>query len=101
MCKTKKELNELVAKYQKLTTEKKKIEDKLDAVKADIEEYVRDKGQKGGKNGATLIVFGDDYKVSLVPIPNLRWDDDKLKAFFGDNYNQYKTPHPYDRLDIR
>lgn len=101
MCKNKAELNELVEKYRKLSAKKKKVEDELEAVKDDITEYVVNKGEKGGKNGTTLIVFGDGYKVSLITINKPIFDSEKLAALLGDKLPEYKKPNIYPKLDIR
>ena len=63
MCKNKDELNKLVEKRRKLTSEKEKIEEKLKEVNNDIIEYVLAKGIAGGKDNKTLIVIGDGYEM--------------------------------------
>ena len=101
MCNNKQEFDQLVGKYRELTADKKKLEAKLDALKEDMKEYITHKGKKKSEDSDVLVVFGEDYKASLIPVLNPRWDDDKLKAHFGDKYEEYKTPHPYDRIDVR
>lgn len=101
MCNNKQEFDQLVNKYRELTSEQKKLEAKLDALKDDMKEYINKKGKKKSEDSKTLVVFGEGYKVSLIPVLNPRWDDVKLKKFFGDRYEEYRTPHPYDRLDVR
>lgn len=101
MCKNKAELNELVEKHRKLTAKKKKIEEELSEVKTEIIEYVVAKGEKGGKNGTTLIVFGDGYKASVITINNPVFDSEKLKALLGDDLPNYQKQNTYPKLDIR
>ena len=101
MCKNKTEFNALVAEYRRLSAQKKKAENDLKAVKADMEEYIRAKGVPGGKDGLTLIVFGDGYKASLIPIDSPIFDGDKLKALLGDSIAQYQKPNIYSKIDVR
>lgn len=101
MCKTKKELNELVHQHQKLSAEKKKIEERLKKVNDEIIEYAQKKGEKGGKGGNTYIVFGDDYKVSCIIVTQYRYDSKKLDAYLEDLASQFKNPTTFPKLDIR
>ena len=101
MCKNKAEFTELVAEYRKLSVLKKRAESDLDAVKVEMEEYIRAKGVPGGKDGMTLIVFGDDYKVSLIPIDSPVFDGDKLRALLGDRLAEYQKPKVYSKIDVR
>ena len=101
MCKNKDELNKLVEKRRKLTSEKEKIEEKLKEVNNDIIEYVLAKGIAGGKDNKTLIVIGDGYKISYITITQHRFDAKKLEAFFGDQSDKFKTTNTYPKLDIR
>jgi len=101
MCKNKHEFDQLVDRYRELVAEQKKLEVKLDELKADMKDYINSKGKKKSADSNILVVFGEGYKVSLIPVLNPRWDDAKLKDHFGDKYEEYKTPHPYDRLDVR
>jgi hypothetical protein len=101
MCKNKVEFTELVAEYRKLSAQKKKTEDALKVVKADMEDYIKAKGTPGGKNGLTLVVFGDGYKVSLIPIENPVFDSEKLKALLGEHLAEYQKSNCYSKIDVR
>lgn len=101
MCKTKKELNELVDKRKKLLTERKKIESQLKKIDQDIIEYVLAKGKVGGKNDNTLIVFGDGYKVSYITVISHPLDTDAVKAYLGDKVDGFTTEKTSNKLDIR
>ena len=101
MCKNKEELNRLVAKRMKLKALNKKIEDKLDDIDAEIIAYAKAKGAPGGKDNKTLIIYGDNYKVSLIEITKLTPDSDKLKTIFGADYDSILKASTYPRLDIR
>lgn len=101
MCKNKAEFTELVAEYRKLSAQKKKAESDLKAVKADMEEYLKAKGVPGGKDGLTLVVFGDGYKVSLTVGDKTTFDGDKLKALLGDDLCEYQKSTPYSKIDVR
>lgn len=101
MCNNKDELDVLVAKYRKLSALKKKIEESRKSVTDEIIDYATRKGTVGGKNNATLIVFGDGYKVSVITINNPVWDSDKLKGLLGDDYADYQKSSSYPKLDIR
>lgn len=102
MCKTKSEFAELVAKFRKLTAKQKKIEQSLDSVKADMAEYILAKGVKSGKQGNTLVVLGEDFKVSYIVVTRQDFDTNKLNEFFGDDAIKFKKdPITYPRFDIR
>jgi len=101
MCKNKDELNKLVAKYRKLAALEKKVKTARDAIKDDIIDYATRKGEKGGKDGTTLIVFGDGYKVSVITINNAVFDGKKLEALLGDKISEYQKTSTYPKLDIR
>ena len=101
MCKTKKELDSAVAKYRKAVTLKKKLEAQLAEISKDITEYVIAKGEAGGKNGSTLVVSGDDYKVSYITSEQHKLDTELCKAFFGDELPKYQKVSIQHRLDVR
>jgi len=101
MCKTKAELDKLVARKRKLSALKKKLEAQLKDVDSDIIEYVVAKGEKGGKNDNTLIVFGDGYKVSYITSETHPLDKEKLEALLGDKIEEYKTVQFKSKLDVR
>ena len=101
MCTTKMELNELVAKRRKLAATKKKIEDQIKSIDHDIIEYVVAKGEKGGKNNSSLIVFGDGYKVSYITLTSHPLDNDKVKEFLGDRIIEFQVEKNSKKLDIR
>ena len=102
MCKTKSEFKGLVAKFRKLTAKLKKTEQELDSVKADMAEYILAKGVKSGKQGNTLVVLGDDFKVSYVIITRQDFDTKKLNDFFGDRAIDFKkAPITFSRFDVR
>lgn len=100
MCKNKSELDKLVAKYRKCTALKKKLEKQLSELSEDITEYVISKGVKGGTNGCTLIVLGDDYKVSYITSSKTGFDNDKVKALLGDSLPEYQKVTVYHKLNI-
>ena len=102
MCKNKQEFNLLVERYRELTAEKKKLESNLDAVKSGMEEYIVAKGKPKEEGSLTLVVFGDGYKVSLIPLENVSYDGKKLKEDFGEDVMlQYQKVKPYNRIDVR
>ena len=101
MCKTKDELNKLVARKRKLSALKKKLDAQLKDVDNDIIEYVVAKGEKGGKNDNSLIVFGDGYKVSYITTISHPLDNDKIKALLGDRIAEYQTTKSSNKLDVR
>lgn len=101
MCKNKRELDEAVAKFTKLTAEKKKAEAELEKVKAEIAEYAKAKGTKGGKDNRSYIVFGKDYKISCIPIEQEKFDGNALRAYLGDFLPAFLKKSLYWRIDIR
>lgn len=101
MCKTKSELDKAVAKYRKAVTLKKKLEAQLAEISKDITEYVVAKGEAGGKNGSTLVVSGDDYKVSYITSEQHTLDSDLVKALLGDELPSYQKVRIQHRLDVR
>lgn len=101
MCKNKAEFTELVEMYRTLSSEKKRIETALDAVKADMEQYIKTKGKPKKAGSLTLVVFGHDYKVSCIPLENITYDGEKLKELLGDDIAQYQKVKPYTRIDVR
>ena len=101
MCKTKAEFTELVAEFRELSAKKKKIEGKLNAVKAEMAEYIQAKGSPKCEGSMTLIVFGEGYKASLIPLNNITYDGDKLKNLLGDDISSYQNITPYNRIDVR
>ena len=100
MCKTKKELDKLVAKRRELSAEKKKIEAKLGEVDKDIIDYVLAKGVKGGKDDLSLIVIGDGYKVSYITVVKHPLDSEKVKKFLGVRLPQFQTDSVSNKLTI-
>jgi len=100
MCKNKEEFNKLVARRRKLKALSKKIDSQLDALDEEIISYAKAKGTKGGKDNNTFIVFGDDYKVSVIQITQHPFDSDKLKQFFGENITQYQKTNTFPRITI-
>lgn len=102
MCKTKSEFAELVTKFRKLTAKQKKIEQDLASVKEDMAEYILAKGVKSGKSGNTLVVLGDDFKVSYIVMTRQDFDTKKLNEFFGDRAIEFKkAPITFPRFDVR
>lgn len=102
MCKTKSEFKGLVEKFRKLSAKQKKIEQELAEVKSDMEEYILAKGVKGGKEGRTLVVLGDDFKVSYIVMTRQDFDTKKLNDFFGDRAIDFKkAPITFPRFDVR
>ena len=100
MCKNKKELDNLVAKYRNLNAEKKKIDNQLKAVKEDITEYVLAKGVPGGKDDLALIVFGDGYKISYITVVSHPLDNDRVKEYLGDSLEQFQTESISNKLTV-
>ena len=101
MCKNKEELGVQVERYRKLTAASKKIETELATIKDDIMAYVNAKGKPKAEGSTTLVVFGDDYKVSVIIANNSVFDTDKLKEALGDDLSSYKKNKPYPKLDVR
>lgn len=101
MCKNKNELNELIAKRRKLSAEKKKLDSQIKDIDHDIIEYVLAKGTAGGKDGNTLIVFGDGYKVSYITAVSHPLDTDRVKEYLGDNLAEFLLEKRSSKLDIR
>lgn len=101
MCNTKEELEKLIRKQRKASALKKKLDAKVKSLNAEIADYVLKKGEPGGSKGASFIVYGDDYKVSVIMITQNLWDGDKLKALLGDTVGEYQNPNTYPKVDIR
>lgn len=101
MCKNKDELNHLVARRRKLAALKKKLESQIKDLDHDIIEYVVAKGEKGGKDNNTMIVFGDGYKVSYITVISHPLDNEKIKELLGDRIAEYQTEKSSNKLDIR
>lgn len=101
MCKTKMELNELISKRRKLAAAKKKIEEQIKDIDHGIIEYVVAKGEAGGKDNNSLIVFGDGYKVSYITVTSRPLDSDKIKEFLGDKISEFQYIKTSNKLDIR
>lgn len=102
MCKTKSEFKELVEKFRKLTAKQKKVEQELSAVKSDMAEYILAKGVKSEKSENTLIVLGEDFKVSYIVVTRQDFDTKKLNEFFGDRAIEFKkAPITFPRFDVR
>ena len=101
MCKNKEELAKLVRKQRKASALKKKLDTQIKALNAEIAEYVLKKGELGGSKGTTYVVYGDDYKVSVIMVTQMLWDSDKLKNLLGDRVSEYQNPNPYPKVDIR
>ena len=101
MCNNKSELDALVAKKRKLNSLKKKLEARITEIDTEITEYAEAKGERGGKDNSTYIVYGDGYKVSCILITQHPFDGDKLKKFFGDKISDFQKTNIYRRVDIR
>lgn len=101
MCKNKEELAKLVRKQRKASALKKKLEDQVKSLNAEIAEYVLKKGEPSAANANSRVVFGDDYKVSVCIVTQNLWDGDKLKALLGSSVPQYQNPKVYPKVDIR
>lgn len=101
MCNNKDELDNLVAKRRKLSATKKKIEDRIKDIDHDIIEYVLAKGEIGGKDNNSLIVFGDNYKVSYITVISHSLDSNKIKEMLGDKLSDFQTVKTSNKLDIR
>ena len=101
MLKNKDAFTKAVNKRRKATALKKKLDALIDSLDEEIIDYAQRKGEAGGKNGNSLIVFGEGYKVSVITITQHPWDGDKLKALLGDRVGEYQGINVYDRIDIR
>ena len=101
MCKNKDEFDKLIAKRRKANSLKKKMEKRVKELDQEIIEYVTKRGDAGGKNSNSFIIFGDGYKVSVIMIEQHPWDGDKLKTLLGDRVDQYQTISVFPRVDIR
>lgn len=100
MCKNKAEFDALVEEYRKLSAQIKKADERLDAVKEDMESYMKAKGTPGGKNGKTLIVYGNGYKASLTPCESSTLDKEKLTDLLGDSLAQYQKTKSYNQIRV-
>lgn len=100
MCKTKKELDSLIAKRRMLNAEKKIIEDQLDKIDRDIIEYIEKKGLVSSKNEKSLVVYGKDYKASYTEITSTVLDNTLIKEYFGTSLPQYQKKSSYKRLEV-
>lgn len=101
MCKNKKEFDVLVAKKRKMSALKKKLESRISELDEEIIKYASEKGELGGKDNQTYIVYGDDYKVSIIQITQHPFDNDKLKEFLGDKVADFQKVTTFRRVDIR
>ena len=101
MCKNKEELTKLVRKQRKASALKKKLEEQIKGLNAEISEYVLKKGEPSETNPDAHIVFGEDYKVSVCIVTQRLWDGEKLKALLGPSVPQYQNPKVYPKVDIR
>ena len=100
MCKNKKELDQFVAKYRELTATQKLIDEQMKSIKAEIKEYAVKKGKPSGKDNLTLVVFGEDYKISYTTVKSTSLDSDKVKALLGDSLPQFQKESVSNRLSI-
>lgn len=101
MCKNKAEFDKLVIEYRILSTMKKKVEERLKKVKPDMEKYLRAKGKPSGKNGKSLVIMGDGYKVTLSESERKLFDGDKLGALLGPDLPQYQKSSIITKIDVR
>jgi len=101
MCKNKDEFSKIVRKRRRAVALKKKLESWIDKMDDEIIKYAHAKGVKGGKDNNTLIVFGDDYKASVIMITQHPWDGDKLRKYLGDNISQFQKTSTFSKVDIR
>jgi hypothetical protein len=100
MCKTKKELDKLVAKRRELRAAKKLIEEQLEQIDDDIIEYIEKKGLVSSKNEKSLVVYGKDYKASYTEITSTVLDNTLIKEYFGTSLPQYQKKSSYKRLEV-
>lgn len=101
MCKNKSEFDQLVAEYRTFATMKKKAEERLKKVKPDMEEYIRAKGIPSGKDGKSLVIFGDGYKVTLSESDRTTFNGDLLKELLGDSVAEYQNVTLVTKIDVR
>ena len=101
MCKNKAEFDQLVEEYRILSALKKKADERLKKVKPDMEEYLRAKGKPSGKNGTSLVVIGDGYKVTLSTSDRATFDSDKLHKLLGDKIGDYQNVTSTVKIDVR
>ena len=100
MCKTKKELDNLVAKRRELRAAKKLIEEQLEQIDDDIIEYIEKKGLVSFKNEKSLVVYGKDYRASYTEITSTVLDNTLIKEYFGTSLPQYQKKSSYKRLEV-
>ena len=101
MCKNKSEFDQLVNEYRTFATMKKKAEERLKKVKPDMEEYIRAKGIPGGKDGKSLVIFGDGYKVTLSESDRTTFNGDLLRDLLGDSVAEYQNVTLVTKIDVR
>ena len=99
MCKTKKELNQFVAKYRELASAQKLIEEQMKAIKAEIKDYAVKKG-KPIKGSNSIAVFGDDYKITYSEVTSTSLDTDKVKTYLGDTLPEFQKESTSYRLTV-
>ncbi len=92
MCKTREELNGIVADYRSLKAMKEELEDNLKTLEMEIYGYM-DFHQKTDE-------VGNDYTIKISECERSTLDKKRLEADLGSLEEYYKTSH-YRRLSIR
>ena len=102
MCKTKKELDQLVDKLREAKIAKAQWEEEIAKLQEDIIDYILKNGtQDDTKKSKPLVVIGDTYKLSYGDRTRTDMDRDKLKALLGNSYDLYVITKKYKQLDLR
>lgn len=102
MCKTKKELDQLVEKLREAKIAKAQWEAEIAELQEDIIEYVLKNGvQDDTKKSKPLVVIGTTYKLSYGDRTRTDVDKEKLKDLLGKSYDLYVITKNYKQLDLR
>ena len=102
MCKTKKELNELVDLLREAKIAKATWEGEIKKLQDEIIEYVLKHGiQDDTKKSRPLVVIGDTYKLSYGDRTRTDMDREKLKDLLGNSFDLYVITTNYKQLDLR
>ena len=96
MCHNKNELKSAVAKYRRLQAQKAEIERELEAVKADINDYLEFKGIEPGQK-----VIGSNYCVFYSIFERGTFNVKRLEEALGDTVNTFKDYTAQRRLTVK
>lgn len=101
MCKTKTELDKVVAKYRKAKALQDKLDNQLEALKKDITEYILAKGTVSATNESAMIVNGDGYTLRYLTVKSDKLDTDKVKTLLGADLPNYQKVQISHRLTVK